>query len=310
LNLPQDFVTTIQNAFGEDGRAWLAALPDLIDAASRQWGLTNVQPVSNLSYNYVAFALRSPGILPGRVNQSTLGRSVVLKIGVPNHELTSEINALRSFDGKGAVRLLEADEKRAMFLLERLRPGEMLATLTDDDRATQIAADVMLNLWCPPPTKGAFIKLSDWFKGLEKLRRRFRGGTGPFEKSLIERAEHSVANFFNESYVPMLIHGDLHHYNILSSDHGWLVIDPKGVIGPAAYEVGPLLMNPLGFLNQFDAIQITKRRISILAERLGFERERIREWGIAHAVLSAWWDLEDNMDWGYAMHCAEVIAQA
>jgi streptomycin 6-kinase len=57
-------------------------------------------------------------------------------------------------------------------------------------------------------------------------------------------------------------------------------------------------------------MQITKRRISILSERLGFERERIREWGIAHAVLSAWWDLEDNMDWGYAMHCAEVIAQA
>ncbi len=29
-----------------------------------------------------------------------------------------------------------------------------------------------------------------------------------------------------------------------------MAIDPKGVIGPAAYEVGPLLMNPLGFLNR------------------------------------------------------------
>jgi streptomycin 6-kinase len=297
LNLPQEFITTIQNAFGENGHAWLAELPDLIDAASRQWDLTNIQPVSNLSYNFVAFALNGT-------------RRVVLKLGVPNRELTSEINALRSFDGKSSVRLLEADEKRAMFLLERLQPGEMLATLTADDRATQIAADVMLNLWFPPPTKGAFIKLSDWFKGFEKLRRRYKGGTGPFEKGLVERAEHSVANFFNEDYTPMLIHGDLHHYNILSSDRGWLAIDPKGVIGPAAYEVGPLLMNPLGTLNRSDAMQITKRRISILSERLGFERERIREWGIAHAVLSAWWDLEDNMDWGYAMHCAEVIAQA
>ena len=79
---------------------------------------------------------------------------------------------------------------------------------------------------------------------------RFEGGTGPLEKSLVERAEHSVANFFSEDYVPMLIHGDLHHYNILIvGKYSWLAIDPKGVIGPAAYEVGPLLMNPLGFLN-------------------------------------------------------------
>ncbi|MGA7194383.1 MAG: hypothetical protein WBW94_12205, partial [Anaerolineales bacterium] len=81
------------------------------------------------------------------------------------------------------------------------------------------------------------------------------------------------------------------------------------VIGPAAYEVGPLLMNPLGFLNRSDAIEITKRRIDILSEHLGFEREPIREWGIAHAVLSAWWSLEDNMDWKYSIRCAEVIAQ-
>ena len=219
------------------------------------------------------------------------------------------MSALRYFDGKGAVRLLEADEERVMFLLERLQPGHMLTTVNDDDQATQIAADVMLRLWRPAPTEGAFIPLSDWFKGLEKLHRRFEGGTGPLEKSLVERAEHSVANFFSEDYTSMLIHGDLHHFNILSSGNSWLAIDPKGVIGPAAYEVGPLLMNPLGFLNRSDAVQITERRIDILSERLGFERERIREWGIAHAVLSAWWSLEDTMDWKYSMRCAEIIAQ-
>ena len=206
MNLSSDFIRTIQNTFGDDGRAWLIALPDLIDEASRRWRLTNIQPVPNLSYNFVAFAAR------GQEN-------VVLKIGVPNRELTSEMSALRFFDGKGAVRLLEADEERAMFLLERLQPGEMLTTLNDDDQATHIAADVMLNLWRPAPTEGAFIQLSDWFKGFEKLRLRFEGGTGPLEKTLVERAEHSVANFFSEDYAPMLIHGDLHHYNILSSEH-------------------------------------------------------------------------------------------
>jgi len=305
VNLPPAFISTIQNTFGVAGRAWLVALPDLVDEASRRWHLTNIQPVPNLSYNFVAFANR-------------LDQEVVLKIGVPNRELTGEMAALRVFDGRGAVRLLEADDEHAMFLLERLQPGEMLASLDDDEQATHVAADVMLDLWRPAPAEGSFIQLSDWFKGFEKLRRRFEGGTGPLEEGLVGRAEASVANFFSEDYAPMLIHGDLHHDNILSSRRGcaadmtppgWLAIDPKGVIGPAAYEVGPLLMNPLGFLDRPDAFQITGRRMDILSERLGFERLRIREWGVAHAVLSAWWCLEDRTDWGYSMRCAEIIAQ-
>lgn len=293
--LPIEFTQTIQKTFGNDGRAWLSALPALIDEAAQRWGLTNIRPVANLSYHFVAFAKRP-------------SEDVVLKIGLGQRELTSELSALRCFGGQAVVRLLEADEGHAMFLLERLRPGEMLAALNDDDQATRIAAEVMLNLRRPAPADGAFLRLSDWFQGLEDLRRRFGGGTGPFERRLVERAEGAVANFFGENYAAMLLHGDLHHHNILSAERGWLAIDPKGVIGPAASEVGPLLMNPLGFLSRPGAVQSTKRRIAILAERLAWETERIREWGIAHAVLSAAWSLEDGMDWGYALRCAEVIA--
>jgi streptomycin 6-kinase len=51
-----------------------------------------------------------------------------------------------------------------------------------------------------------------------------------------------------------------------------------------------------------------KRRVDILHERLGFERERIVEWSLAHAVLSAWWGLEDNTGWDYAMMFADMLA--
>ena len=297
MNLPHEFIKTIQNTFGDDGSAWLASLPNLIDEASHRWRLTDVQLVPNLSYNYVAFATRGQ-------------EDVVLKIGVPNRELASEMSALHYFNGRGAVRLLGADEGHAMFLLERLRPGEMLATLKDDDHATRIAADVMLNLWRPPPENIPFIKLTDWFYELEKLRPAFNGGTGPFPKKLIEEVEETLPRLFIESNPPMLIHGDLHHFNILLSNDQWLAIDPKGVIGHPEYEVGPFLINP--FPNLLNGgrpkVQIVKR-IAIFSERLGFPRQRLRDWGMCHAVLSAWWSLEDNMDWEYSMRCAEVIAQ-
>lgn len=294
MNLPQTFITTIQSTFGDEGRLWLDRLPALISEASRLWKLTEVQPVSNLSYNFVAFARCG-------------GAKVVLKIGVPNRELTSEMAALRLFGGTGAVRLLNADDDQFMFLLERLQPGEMLSALENDDQATHIAADVMLCLWRPAPESNVFIKLTDWFADLEKLRSTFNDGTGPFPEKVIAEAEELLPRLFAESSPPMLIHGDLHHFNILSSGDDWLAIDPKGVIGHPEYEIGPLLINPWGDPQKIS--QLTERRIAILSERLGFSRKMIRDWALCHAVLSAWWDMSpDGMGGEYSLACAEIFS--
>jgi streptomycin 6-kinase len=249
-------------------------------------------------------------------------------MGVPNREFLSEMEALRLFNGEGACRLIDYEEEKYWMLLERLYPGKMLATLEDDEEATRIAAEVMKKIWRPMESAKLladsqmtgsiqqqaaglhkFIRLTDWFDGLKRLRQMFDGGTGPLDEKFVRRAERSVSEFFLENHNPVLMHGDFHHYNILSSERGWLIIDPKGVIGPACYEVGPLLMNPWGeLINRAYIRQITKRRIDILHEHLGFERERIREWGLAHAVLSAWWGVESNTGWDYSMAIAEMLA--
>lgn len=299
MDLPSQFVKNIVNSFGEEGRNWLPRLPLLVEAAIHLWNLTEVQQVDNLSYNYVAFARRGDD-------------DVVLKIGVPNREFISEMTALRIFDGDGAVRLLESDADHYMFLMERLHPGAMLADQIDDDgRCTHIACDVMTHLW-RPALQGPLLQLSEWFGGLKGLRARYRGGTGPFPQKLVDRVEMLIPELFATSSPPALLHGDLHHFNILSSERGWLVIDPKGVIGPPEYEVGPLLINPWGDLRERpDAVELTERRIAILSERLGFTRERLRDWGLCHALLSAWWDLaEDNTGGEYSIGCAEVIVKA
>jgi streptomycin 6-kinase len=296
MNLPGPFLRTIEQVFGQRGRDFLQALPDLVDEAARRWQLADVQPVSNLSYNYIAFADR-------------LGESVVLKIGVPDRELLSEMTALCLFDGRAAVRLLDSDEEHSMFLLERLRPGDMLTTVEDDRQATEIAADLMRLLWRTQISGSRLIQLSDWFKGLEKLRRRFDGGTGPLAAHLVGRAESVARDFCTEDHSPTLLHGDLHHFNILSSKRGWLAIDPKGVVGPAAYEVGPFLINPWMVSGlQLDTPRLIRDRIAIFSERLGFEGSRLRDWGLSHAVLSAWWSLDGDEDWRPAMQCAEILA--
>jgi len=315
MNLPPEFISNIQSAFGEDGHAFLKTLPDLIAEASARWGLTDVRPSSTLSYNFVAFAKRTSSTGFATNAQSSAQREVVLKIGVPNREMRSEMAALRLFNGEGACKLLDYDEERCWLLLEKLNPGVMLAEMEDDEEATHIAAEVMKRIWKPVGAQHAaplyhnFIQLTDWFDELKGLRIKLNGGTGPLNEKLVQRVESSVKDFFAENHNPVLMHGDCHHYNILSSERGWLVIDPKGVIGPAGYEVGPFMLNPWGSFSDSisDRLRV-KRRIDILHEHLGFEHERILEWSLAHAILSAWWSIEDNTGWKYAMQVAEILA--
>lgn len=300
MNLPPDFVRTIQNTFDTDGSAWLFALPDLLTETSHRWNLTDITPVSKLSYNFVAYANRN-------------GEAVILKVGIPRDELTSEIAALQTYNGRGACRLLDADAEKGLLLLERLQPGRMLSTLEDDEQATHIAAEVMGQLWKPTPeNKGDFILLKNWFAGFKRLRKRYNGRTGPIPENFIETAEKLSQELLAENKDEFLLHGDFHHFNVLESERGWLAIDPKGVIGPKGYEVGPLLINPNDrFLSGSNPRAQTKKRIDILSKLLDMERERIRSWGICHAVLSAWWSIEDNdPGWGqYSLQCAEIFLQ-
>jgi streptomycin 6-kinase len=303
IDLPTDFIQNMRDVFGEKGTRFVTDLPALINKFSDKWGLSDVQPVSNLSFNFVAFARRG-------------AQDVALKLGVPRDELGSEMAALQLYNGMGACDLLEHDEQQGALLLERLHPGTMLSEVEDDDERTHIAADVMMKLWrdVPKDPGGSnlidkFIKLSDWFEALKRIRPHFNGDMGPFPREIVERVEALLPELFADPDIK-LMHGDFHHFNILSSDRGWLVIDPKGVIGPAGYEVGPFMINPWNSI--LDARQFkvqAERRVGILSEHLGWERRVIINWSVAHAVLSAWWNIEDGMEDEYSLRCIQLLSE-
>jgi streptomycin 6-kinase len=297
--VPTDLARTIAATWGAKGAAWLERFPAFVAAYEARWDISVGSPLQDLSYNYVAPATLADG------------REAILKLGVPNRELTAEIEALRCYDGRGAVRLLAGDAAGGALLLERLRPGTPLYDLHDEERATAIAAGVMRRLWRPLPPDHAFPTVADWAAGLDRLRARFDGGTGPFPSDLVARAESLFAGLLASSGAPVLLHGDLHHWNILAATRApWLAIDPKGVAGEPAYEVGALLRNPWGKpLDLAHPGRVQARRVAVLAERLGFDPARIAGWALAQAVLSAWWSIEDGAtDWQHALTYARLLA--
>lgn len=290
---------TVERVHGEQGRQWLRTLPALVAECRARWSLELERPFENLSYNLV---------VPGTMSDGT---AIVLKLGVVCDELITEIAALSLFDGVGAARLLNHDASRGILLLERVIPGTPLFKLQDGPEATHTAAALMSRLWHIPPVDHSFPSLNVWFRAFERLRGKYEGGSGPFPAELIARAEHTFAELDDSSEQAVILHGDLHHENILLSEKGeWLAIDPKGIAGDPGYEVGPFIVNQLPINSTESAtMEILNQRILVFSDELGIKRERLVRWAFCHAVLSALWDSEEEAEWGGIIRLALLLEQ-
>ncbi|MGI8854278.1 MAG: aminoglycoside phosphotransferase family protein [Thermomicrobiales bacterium] len=298
--VPDDFAEVTVLRSGAAGRAWLDRLPVIVDACARRWELTLGAPLVPLSYNYIVPARR------------TDGSTAILKVCVPTGEFALQVEALRLFDGRGAVRLLASDPDDETMLLEGCEPGTLRqVTTVDDDQATTIACGVMRQLWRPALPTSPFPTMFDWNADLGRLRPQYGGETGPFPRVLVEEVETLLAELTVSAPAPILLHGDLHYDNILPARRQpWLAIDPKGLTGEPAYETGALLYNPYPLLlGGPDPKRTLARRIDQLADELSLDRVRVRGWGLVRATLSSWWHVESTGHIrGAALTCAELLA--
>jgi streptomycin 6-kinase len=196
---------------------------------------------------------------------------------------------LRWRSGSGAVRLL--DRRGPMLLLEDAAGPSLLDVFQrhGDDAATEIAGWVLRGLNTPAgaPAPSGLISLRENFEGLFARARQEAGRTRFVEAA--EGAERLLAG--QREQRPL--HGDFHHENVLLSPRGWLVIDPRGVVGDPGYEAANWFYNPL----ESDARYRPDRALEVaaaLAPALDRPAEILLDWGAAHAALSAAWHLEDG----------------
>ena len=89
-----------------------------------------------------------------------------------------------------------------------------------------------------------------------------------------------------------LLHGDLHHENILwSADSAWVAIDPKGVIGPRVLEYGRFMHNFMPDETQ-NVETVLEEKASALARII--PAESILRAGFLDLVLSVSWTLNEG----------------
>ncbi len=282
------FQVSIVNTYGEQGRAWLNRLPELVLKAALNFKLQDLKEVENLSCNYVLSGTQE-------------NHPIILKLGFDSQALNQESFALKCFADYGAAKILAEDE--GMLLLERAFPSVSLKSYfpSKDSEAIKIACQVMKRLASAKmPQHHNLAHIHDWLAALDDDRGL------PFD--YLSKARKLRDQLLKTAESDILLHGDLHHDNILQNGDSWMVIDPKGVIGDPVYEVAAFICNPiLDLAIQQNATQIIQNRITEFSGILGLSRTRIADWCFVKAVLSWVWALEDGSHADYWKQIAEIF---
>ncbi|MBL3285281.1 Aminoglycoside/hydroxyurea antibiotic resistance kinase family protein [Rickettsiales endosymbiont of Paramecium tredecaurelia] len=282
------FHSNIISIYGEKGKAWLDELPKLVSATSSKLDLRDLQEVTNLTYNYVLSGFQSDN-------------PIILKLGLDNEALAREAFALKCFTGCGAVTVLSEDD--GMLLLERAVPGTSLQDYfpTKKKESIEIAFGVIKKLHqANITTTHNFPHIKDWLAALDE--------EWNIPNDYLQKARQLRDELLQTSKPDVLLHGDLHHDNILQNGEDWLVIDPKGVIGEPAYEVAAFIRNPIPeLLNHADAPNIIHNRVTRFAELLGIPAKRIHDWCFVQAVLAWVWALEDDCEASYFQQLTKIF---
>lgn len=195
---------------------------------------------------------------------------------------------LQNCQGQGAANVFQSGTNA--FLMEYL-DGPTLGDLSrggDDRKAAHILVETAQGLrQVQFDDNYAWPKLSEWISELNNLK---RGALWTDQNwKCVEQSRHLAQKLISNQTEVAVLHGDLHHDNIMSGPRGYCAIDAKGVVGDRAYELANAVSNPIGV----EELMIQPDRITFLlnlwSEAFEIDRQRFLEWIIAQRGMSISW---------------------
>ncbi|MFJ9618910.1 aminoglycoside phosphotransferase family protein [Streptomyces noursei] len=269
---PQRLVSALGGDPAGPVRAWLAALPELVQQRLEAWELTlDRVHAPGGSSSLVAFVRQQDGT------------PAALKFPVPGRAAAQEAAALRVWNGWGAVRLLRSDETGGALLLERLQGSVSLRSLPEA-KALLEAAGTVRRLWVAPPAGHPFATVAERVAAdAERLRAAGdSAGAGPLVDEALELGRSLPAGAAEE----FVLHGAFRQGKVLAGERvPWLAVGPAPLVGERAYDLARLVLDRFeDLLAGSGAAAVARRRVAKLADSLDVDRERLRDWTLYRAV--------------------------
>lgn len=268
LAMPVDLVAAAER---EGRRGWLTTLPGTIGHLETVWSLQLGKPFQPGG--------QTAWVAPVRRE----GKDLVLKVLWRHSEAEDEADALRVWNGDGAVRLHAVEQVDAQtigLLVERCRPGTTLHARPEPEQDL-IVTGLLRRLWRTPPPGHRFRSLhsmcqgwSDRFEATAATgRRRLDPGLARDGMALLRQLPDSADR-------DVLLCTDLHAGNVLGAEREpWLVIDPKPYLGDPTFDALQHLLNCEVRLHA-DPHGLVRR----VADLAGLDPDRLLLWLFARCV--------------------------
>jgi streptomycin 6-kinase len=279
IRIPPQLADAVEEDDYAERLEWLAALPTVVEEIASDWEL-------ELGDAYLPGG-QCAWVAPAR---NAGEEELVLKVGWRHREAEHEADALRFWDGDGAVRCLATRslEDSTALLLERCTPGHQLGRMPELMQDEIIAA-LLRRLWARAPNDGhPFASLeemcglwADWFElDYAADRRGLDSGLAREGMAMLRRLAGSAPS-------RVLLCTDLHAGNVLAAQREpWLVIDPKPFLGDPAFDPVQHMLNCEKRLTD-DPAALARR----MAGLLDLDPERVRLWLFARCVQESLHDV-------------------
>lgn len=284
----QDETEKIISRFGES--FYEKVLRDIV-TYTEKWKLYDFEFVHSYSANCV-FKCRSE-----------LFGNAVLKIGKPSKEVITEYNTLCEYNGRRLCKVYESDVKNGIILEECIQPGDSLFHGNPYEERISIFCSLFNGLHIAPIRTAQYPTYIEWVdKSVNYLSKR-EDCMELFKH--IEKAKEiclSVSALYPRK---MLLHGDLHHGNIiLNHNGGYTIIDPKGVIGDPIFDISRFILNEFSDTLSPEKYQEIEELLCDLAKQLDIPSKILK---LCLYVETAIW-LCDDLEKGSSLEeCAFLV---
>ncbi len=215
---------------------------------------------------------------------------VILKRNADLQELQGEYRMLSRLDCAQSARTYASDGEAGLLLEERILAGTTLRQEVSPDKRVQCLARVFHAIHTPADGGTSYL---DWLRGIVGYCER---NQVPGELSRMAGEAYGICGeLFRKYSERVLLHGDLHHDNLLKrADGSYAMIDPKGIVGPEILDLPRFLLNETDAPYEGSLRGHMGRVIRLMAEEFGFPIEDLGKAFYMEAVLANVWNHEDG----------------
>jgi streptomycin 6-kinase len=271
--IPRGFARDTITREGKAGRAWLAALPGMVEELCQYWQLEIEGSVMN-GYTGLAIPVQREG------------EGCILKVYWRDEDTDSAALALNIWNGRGAVKLLAHKLSSGAMLLERLDPESSLAKV-EISEAIVIAGRLLRRLAILAPAQMRSVTTLA-ARMAQSMPQRWKQYGCPFSRQLLDQVCEWTAQLGPASD-RLMTNYDLHYTDVLAGHREpWLMIDPKAIAGDPEFSLAQLLWTRL---EDIEAQRGLDYHFRALVEAAELDYELARTWTIIRCADYWLWGL-------------------